>query len=117
VPGLEFAPIVYVLKSSPKDGVGITATDSSLVIPGFLLAGTTAALNSSNELVAWLSPGASASVTIPGVDASGWSPSVRAMNVDVVNVAVQRVDGATTVVVRSRGAEPVGIHEVVLRRD
>jgi hypothetical protein len=117
VPGLEFAPTVYVLKSSPKVGVGITRTGSSLSVPGFLLAGTTTALNGSNELIAWLSPGASASVTIPDVDPSGWTANVRATNADVLSVDVERVDAAVSVVVRSKGAEPVGIHEVVLRRN
>ena len=117
VPGLEFAPTVYVLKSSPKVGVGITRTDSSLSIPGILLAGTTAALSESNELVAWLAPGASAAVTIPDVEPSGWTTNVRGTIPDAVSVEVERVETAMTVIVRSKAGEPVGIHQVVLRRD
>lgn len=117
VPGLEFAPTVYVLKSSPKVGVGITRTDSSVSIPGILLAGTTAALNGSNELVAWLAPGAAARVTVPGMAAPGWTASVRATIDDGVTVDVEPAASMIRVVVRSKAGEPVGIHEVVLRRD
>jgi arabinofuranosyltransferase len=118
-PAAEFPPVIYVNRDSATVGVGITKSQSSMAVPGFLFTGTDVAarLDRAKRLVAIIPQHGSAAVTFESASPIGdWTVNVRASPSQGIAAALRQSGRSVSVTVSSTNPEPVEIEQVELKR-
>jgi arabinofuranosyltransferase len=115
-PPYEEVPTVYFDRYSGR--IGITVSQTTIAIPGFLLTGpgTVAQLTPGNNLAAAVPGGRSATIAFTPEPADGWVVDHVRVPTAVVTAGMMREDGTLTVTVQNPSSSPAVIEEIVLKR-
>jgi hypothetical protein len=114
---LEYVPLIYFNKYSDKVGMGISTSESTVTVPGFLLTGDRAVAQprADGTLVASIDGGAAQVTFRVERGLTHASLEVRTSNPSAIHSEVSQNGNSVTVTVRSQSSQRAEIEEVILR--